>query len=159
MVSVATIRAPVRATHHGKNQPDRSLAQNRHHVFRLRIDLLDALQASIYRLDETRLVEGNAGRNFFDAPLDDPIHRAHVLRKPAAGRLISGGDADLLVDRALGVKLPPAVKTFAARNVVKHDHAVAGREARDARADRGHHARGLMPVNARRRAAGCIRSS
>ena len=54
--------------HHRENQSDGSLAQNHDHIFRLRIQLLDAFEARIHWLDETRLIEGNARREFFRRP-------------------------------------------------------------------------------------------
>ena len=109
--------------------------------------MLESLEAGIYRLDEAGLIETHAVRDFFYAALDDPVHDADVLRKAAAGRLESRRHADLLVDRALRKQLAPAIEAFAARNVVKHHHPVAGMKARDAGAHRRDHAGGFVAVN------------
>ena len=88
--------------------------------------------------------------NFLDAATDNPVHHAHVLREAAAGRLVSGGDADFLIDGALGVDFAAAVKARHARDVVEHDHAVARFEITDAIARFRNDAGDLMAVNARR---------
>ena len=137
--------------HHGEDEADRSLSQNHHNVFRLRIDQLHALETGVHRFDEAGLIEGNALGNFFDAVLDDPVHDADVLRESAACRFISRRDADFLVNRALGIQLALAIKTLAARNVVKDDDTVTRDVARDTRAYGRNHTRRLMTVNARRR--------
>src|SRR5579871_2992962 len=135
---------------HREDQPDRSLPQDHDDVTGLGIDLLDALQARVDWLDETRLIERDTWRNDLDAAFDDPVHRTDVLGKTATGRLISRRHADFLVHRTLRVEFSLAIEALLAGNMVKHDHAVAGCVTRDARADGGDHPRCFMPIDAGR---------
>src|SRR5438477_10529205 len=82
--------------------------------------------------------------------LNDPIHDADVFGETAAGRLKSGGTADLLVGRALGKGLVLAVKTLAARDVMEDHHAVAGAIVLDAFSGCSDYAGGFMPKDAGR---------
>src|ERR1039458_10133158 len=60
--------------------------------------------------------------------LHDPVHNPNILREAAAGRLKSGSDPDLFVDRALRIEFPLAIEAVSARDVMKHHYAVAGRK-------------------------------
>jgi hypothetical protein len=133
---------------HGKQQPDRSLADNHGCFIRLRRALDYGFQTRVYRFDEARALERNSVRNFFHAPRDDPVHNPHILRETAAGRLKSGSHPDLLVDRALRIKISPAIKTVFARNVVKHYHAIAGRKSIHLLPGAHYHSSGLMSIDA-----------
>lgn len=135
---------------HGEQKSDGALPEDDHNIAGLRVELDHSFQASVHRLDETCLVEGDTFGNFFDAAPYDPIHDADVLRETSASRLVTGGDADLLINRALSIKPMPAVETIQARNVMKDDDAIADGIAANAGADRGHHAGRLMAVDARR---------
>jgi hypothetical protein len=97
------------------------------------------------------LIEADTGGNPFHSSLDNPIHYTHILGKSASGGLESGSDADPLIYSALGVKLSRAIEAVTARNVVKHNHAVAGPVFPDARAALRYNPGGLVTVNARRR--------
>ena len=136
---------------HGEEKTDRPLTLHEDHVVRLRVALLHRLQAGVHGLDEGSDFERHSVRNFFDAAIDNPVHGAHILRETATGRLEARRHADLLVDGALGVQFPQAVESAAAGNVVEDDHAVAGLEAHDGRADLCDDAGGFVAVDARRR--------
>ena len=89
--------------------------------------------------------------DFLHATLDNPVHHADILRKSAARGLIAGRDADLLVDRALGVELVPAIEAFPARDVMEDDDTIADGKSAHARARGCHDASRLVAKNARRR--------
>ena len=150
MVSVASRVDPERFTSMVNSRPMGPWPSTTTTSSGLRIQLHHALETGIDGLDEAGAIERNALRDFFHAAPDDPVHDANVLRKSAAGRLISRRYADLFINRALGVQFVAAVEAFQARNMVEDDHAVAGRVIADACADGCHHAGGFMAENARR---------
>src|SRR5580693_773342 len=76
---------------------------------------------------------------------------AHIFREPAAVGIESRRQSRLLITRALRKKFPFAVKTIAARNVMKTHHPVAGFELGYACADLYHRASQLVPQYLRRR--------
>ncbi len=151
MVSVATMVAPERFTSTVNSKPIGPCPRITTTSSALRIQLNHALHAGIHGLDETGAIKRHAIGNFLDAALDDPIHHADILRKASARRLVSGRNADFLIDRALRIQLVPAVKTFPARDVMEDDDAIAGGESPHAAADGRHYARRLMSKDARRR--------
>ena len=126
MLSVARDFRAGAGNQHGKDQTNGALPQDGHNIAGLRVDMLDALQTGIYRLDKAGLVEGNAIGDDLNSTLDNPIHHADVLGKSAAGRFIPRGDPDFFVYRALRVQFSGAVETFSARNVVENDDSIAG---------------------------------
>ncbi len=84
------------------------------------------------------------------AGLHNPVHHPDILGESAPGRLKSGRDPDFLVYRTLGIYLTLAIEAFAAGYVMERHHPVARCEPGDAAAHRGHYARCLVAVNARR---------
>src|SRR5947209_20128960 len=108
--------ARTRSTHqHREYDPDWSLSKYRDYIRRLQPKADHALQARVYRFHPAGLIERHAGRYAFYAAVYDPVHDAHVLGKPAAGRFEPGGNADLLIDRALREQPSLAIKAISAR--------------------------------------------
>jgi hypothetical protein len=112
---------------------------------------VNSFVAVFYRLYPARLIEGNSVRNQLDSALYDPIEDAHVLRKPAAGRLITCRRAHFFVNRTLGVQPAVTVEAIAAGNVVEKDDAIAGNVFSNAIPGSHDDAGGLVAVDAGRR--------
>ena len=106
----------------GVHQADGSLADDQHRIVGGEIEQLYALEHGVHRLDEGGLLEWNAvGNAHHAAARGDEVHHADVLGKAAAGGLKAGGDAGLLVERALRGRAFAAVVALAAGNVVVKD--------------------------------------
>src|SRR5439155_27162745 len=139
-----------RALHqHREHQTNGTLPQDYDHVVRLGIELDDALQTRIERLDEGRMLVRHARRNLLDTALNDPVHHADILRESASRRLIPCRHADLFVDEALRVQLMPAIKTFHARDMVEYQHPFPNLVSTHIPAHRGYLAGRLVTVNPR----------
>src|SRR5689334_13805779 len=106
---------------HGKDQANGSLSQNRDYLALTQLKQSNPFEASIHRLNPTSLIEGYTLRDPLHAALDNPIHYANVLGKSSTCGFEARGYTYLLVDWALGIEPPIAVKTVAAGDVVKQD--------------------------------------
>src|SRR5262245_27141216 len=111
----------------------------------MRVTLSYTFQARIHRLNKARAVKWDAVGNLLDTAADDPVHYPDILCESAAGRLVSCRHADLLVNGALRVHLPQAVKALHARDVMEHHNTVARGESVNAFTDLRHHACCLVP--------------
>ena len=117
----------------------------------LQMERINPLHAGIDRLDKAGLLERNIARNRNRAALGNPIHHAHVLGKPPAGRLEACGTTDLSISWTLSKRLVAAVVALTARDVMEDHHPVAGLEILDALAHSSYQTGGLMAEDARRR--------
>src|SRR5579884_253783 len=136
---------------HGEHQADRTLPENRDNIAGPQIELLHRLETRIDGLHERCPLEADALGDLLHPAFHDPVHHAYELGETAARGLESRRDSDLLVHRALRVQLVPAVEAAQARDVMERDHSIARPEARNALAHSGHHPRGFVAENARRR--------
>ena len=87
MVSVATIRAPVRATIMVKIRPIGPWPRISDHIVGLRIDLFDALEAGVHRLDEAGLTSKDTPSGIFSTPCStiQSMTRTYCENPPPAG--------------------------------------------------------------------------
>ena len=95
--------------------------------------------------------KAHARGNLHHAALDDPGHGAHVFGEAASIGIEARRQAHLLVARALREKAALAIKTVAAGNVVKTDHAVADFPAMHAASHGDHRSGNFVPENLGRR--------
>ncbi len=115
------------------DQADAADARHEDDVLLVDVELADALEAGVHRLDEDGLIGGHVVRDGYEPALrDDPRHDADVLGEAAARGLEARRHADLLVLRALRVEPALAVPRQAIRDVVVDRDAVALLPAPDA---------------------------
>src|ERR1700761_6455302 len=134
-----------------EDKTDCPLAEDSNGIPAAELEQLDPFEAGIHRLNPAGLIERDAGWNFFNSTIHDPIHDAHILRKAAARRFKARGDAHFLVDCALSVKAALAIETVLARYVMENNDAIAGLVFCDPVPDGGHHAGDFMTIDARGR--------
>ena len=134
-----------------KQQADGSLTQDQHRFIALDAQFVKRFQTSVDRLDETGALERHRIGDPNHAALNDPIHDAHVLRKPTTGRLETGSDAHFLVLGALGVVPVLAIEAIETWNVVEQADAITFGKPGDFITDANDSAGRLMSVDSRRR--------
>src|SRR5699024_1985907 len=78
-------------------------------------------------------------------------HHPHILGESPARGFITCCYPDLLIDRALRVKLAVAIETVATRNMMKNNDPITCLERGYPGAGLHHHSRGFMAKDSRRR--------
>src|SRR5438309_9851298 len=116
-----------------------------------KVEQVVRLESGIHWLHPAGLIERKPFQYSIHATVDHPIHSSHILREPAASRLITCRYSDLFVDRALCVKSPLAVKAMETGNMVKDCDPVTYCVSGNTFADCGNDPCRLVAVDARGR--------